>query len=252
MDTEIPTKDIFMKLMKKFGFAFLFIFLALIANEIILLIMSLNSLNGTLSQIIISFLYKIPYVIVMSTPLAVCVGFVIGFFNLNIYKKYLQNRRNIIPVIYSGIIIALFTYIIRDFIMPITVKNLRDLLSTISLNNVRTVTTSELNSIQLLRVIREASVEEKPRYILELSIKYVLPLGVLISSIFAFYISAIFDGRKKTALYICIFSSILYWLIYVYGGNISFLIMWIPNIMFLSISLIMIYINFKKKSQIMV
>jgi len=246
MDAEISTKDIIMKLLGSFSFAFLFIFLALSANEIILLVMSLNNLNGTLSQIIALFLYRIPVVIVTSAPLAACIGFVIGFLSLNIYDKISKNKRNIVPVIYSGIIIAVFTYIVRDFIMPITVRNLRDLLSTISINNIRTVTTSEINSIQLLQVIKEANDDEKRRYILDLSIKFILPLGVLFSTLFAYSISIIFDQRKKTALCICISSSVLYWLILVYGGNISLVLMWIPNIIYLLISLLLIYINYKK------
>ena len=249
MDTGIYKKDIIMKLLGSFGFAFLFIFLALTANEIILLVGSLSNLNGALSQIIVLFLYRIPIVIVTSAPLAACIGFVIGFLNLNIYDKISKNKRNIVPIIYSVIIIAVFTYIIRDFIMPITVRNLRDLLSTISINNIRTVTTSEINSIQLLQLINEANDDEKRRYILDLSIKFILPLGVLFSTLFAYSISIIFYQRKKTALCICILSSVLYWLIYVYGGNISFIIMWIPNIIFLLISILLIYINFKRKSQ---
>ena len=244
MDTGIYKKYIIMKLLGSFGFTFLFIFLALNANEIILLIGSLSNLSGTLSQIIALFLYRVPYVIVMSTPLAVCIGFTNGLINLNISEKLSQNKRNIIPVICSGIIIAIFTYIIIDFIMPITVRNLRYLLSTISINNIRTVTTSEINSIQLLQIIRDANDGEKPRYILELSIKFILPLGVLFSTLFAYSISIIFYQRKKTALCICILSSVLYCLIFVYGGNISLIIMWIPNIIFLFISVLLIYINF--------
>jgi lipopolysaccharide export LptBFGC system permease protein LptF len=251
------SKDIIKKLLAYFGLAFLLVFTILAVNQVSLLFGFFVDNKTTFFQGAVLFFYSLPAAIVMAIPFSVCMGFIYGLIKINFIEKIAQNKRNAMPVLILGLIISLLSFVFSDFVLPNSTKNFRKLYWMISTENeIRSETPREMNSLKLLQKIDDMHEDEKTLnlYILEFNKKYSIPFGAMFFTFFALSISAFLKRRLKIGLCISFVSCIVYWALIMYGQNISMyygkhgaLVMWIPNILFLCISIILYLTKNKNK-----
>ncbi|MDR0758846.1 MAG: LptF/LptG family permease [Treponema sp.] len=248
------------KLLVSFGFAFLFVFTLLAINQILLLFNFYIKNQATFSQGISLFFYSLPSAIVMSAPYAVCIGFVHGLNKLNFTRKQAQGRKIIMPVIVLGLLISIITFIVSDFVLPNSNRNFTKLYLSISPEDGEQLETPrEINSIKLLQKINEIHNDGKKLnvHILEFNKKYSIPFGALFFAFFALSLSVKIRKHLKISLCISFLSCVIYWAVLMYGqifslanGKYGAFVMWFPNILFLCISMILYFIQYKPPASV--
>jgi lipopolysaccharide export LptBFGC system permease protein LptF len=248
------TNDIIKKVLVCFGIAFLFVFVVLTINQLIL-IFSGNRL--TVSQGFILLAHSLPAVIIMTFPYAVCIGFVYGLIRINFKEKLSRNKKNILSVFVPGLIISLLTLFICEFILPHSNNNVNTLFRTfLELEGDYAKGPREMSSIMILQKINELQDNNGTlnMYMLEFNKRYSISFGVLFFAFFALALSIALKDRLKTALCISLLSCVLYWAVLMAGQTFSIqnemhgpLVMWLPNILFLIISITLLLITYKTK-----
>lgn len=255
MDSRLVIK----KLSAYFVFAFLFVFSVFAANQIFLINSSFSKNQVTLYQYSTLLFYSLPSIVVMCLPFSVCIGFVQGLIKINIFEKISQGKKNIISVIFLGFVISMITFIIIDFIMPNSIiqfnKLFRSLLTNESIE-IGNIGPREMSFMNLLKKMNGISINEKTAniYLLELNKKLSIPSGALFFAFFALSLSIMLQKHSKISFFISILSCILYWAMLIYGQNYSVkngryggLVMWLPNILFFCISIILFLIKTKNR-----
>jgi lipopolysaccharide export LptBFGC system permease protein LptF len=237
------------KLLTSFGFAFLFVFALLTVNQILLLLNFYTKNKVAFSQGLLLFFYSLPAAIVFGTPFAVCIGFVYGLVKMNFMEKLSQNKRNIMPVFITALVISICTLIIGEFVYPYATKNFVELYHAgLGEHTIQTATPRTMNSIKLLQMIDDVKLDGKGlnAHILELHKKYSIPFGSLFFAFFSMALSLVLKKHLQIALCVSFFSCVVYWVCLWYGQNLSLkienhgaLAMWLPNILFLCISIIL-------------
>jgi lipopolysaccharide export LptBFGC system permease protein LptF len=248
-------KGMVKKLLAYLGLAFLFVFTVLAVNQLGLVIGPLRENQATFAQGIVLFLYSLPAIIVMGAPYAVCTGFVCGLIKMNFMERVSQNRRSIIPVLILGVLVSILTFMVSDFVLPNSNKNINKLYWTISARDgIPPENPRAMSSLELLQKIGKINDDKKTLniYTLELNKKYSIPSGGLFFAFFAISLSVVLKRRLKTALCISLISCVVYWAFLVYGQLFSLnyekygaLVMWFPNIFFLCISIILCLLKYK-------
>ena len=259
MENKITGIEIIVKnLFTNFLLAFLFVFILLTVNQILLIPAYIR--EKELSSFIALLFYSLPSVIVMSMPFAACIGIIQGLIKLNIIEKLSQNNKNIIPIFIIGLILSILTFIVADFILPKSTERFSKLYRTVLLEDRNQVieieSPREMSSGIILQRINELRGDKMKLniYLLELNKKYSIPFGVLIFILFALSLSIILQNHSKIALCISFISCVLYWAILMFGqiysirnGKYGILVMWLPNIFFFCVSIILFYIKHKIK-----
>jgi len=243
------------KLFIGFGLAFLFLFLILMVNQILLMDNVINQI--TFVQFLTLLLYSIPSVIVMSLPFSVCLGFSYVLTKIGFFEMFKKSKKNILPVLISGLVIFTAAYVVFDFILPSATQNFRDLYrSALSNEIVDTANMSprEMNSINLVKSRSQFMNSERDfnLYLLELNKRFSIPFGALVFTIFSTSLSILLKKRIKITGCIAVVSCVIYWAMLMYGefysiraNNFGILAMWLPNIVFLCISTVLYYIGQK-------
>jgi lipopolysaccharide export LptBFGC system permease protein LptF len=259
MENKITGIEIIVKnLFTNFLLAFLFVFILLTVNQILLIPAYIR--EKELSSFIALLFYSLPSVIVMSMPFAACIGIIQGLIKLNIIEKLSQNNKNIIPIFVIGLILSILTFIVADFILPKSTERFSKLYRTVLLEDRNQVTEiespREMSSGIILQRLNELRGDKMKLniYLLELNKKYSIPFGVLIFILFALSLSIILQNHSKIALCISFISCALYWAILMFGqiysirnGKYGILVMWLPNIFFFCVSIILFCIKHKIK-----
>jgi lipopolysaccharide export LptBFGC system permease protein LptF len=269
---NIEFRNIIKEIICCYFLAFIFVLVCLIANQFLLVRDVFVESKLNIFQKIMLMFYLIPPVIVMSSPFAVCIGFVQGLLKINIIEKIAKNgkevfiKKIIMPVLGLGLIISALTFIVSDYILPnanVSFDNLYRIALTKSVGEQLPVSIENhprnMSSKMIIQGIKNIQIEKEDNFEqnlniwrLELNKKYSIPLGALFLSIFAMSFSLIIRNYKKTGFCICLFACILYWALLTYGqifsrntGKYGVLVMWLPNIIFLCISCIL-YLCYKK------
>lgn len=194
------------KLLVCLAIAFLFFFLIFFANQLLLLSGSRDQL--TFFQYFTLILHSIPSAVVMSLLFSTCLGFAYGLIKINFFEMFQKDKRNILPVIILGIIISITIFIIYNFIPP-------------------------------------HDETAHSFYLSALNTRFSIPLGSLIFTFFAAALSIVLKNRLKVSMYIVLVSCIIYWAMLMFGQRFSVLATWLPNIVFLSLSIILFFIGLK-------
>jgi lipopolysaccharide export LptBFGC system permease protein LptF len=263
-ENEVGFMDILKKITRYYFFAFIFVSVCLFVNQSLILRNVLIANQLTVSQKIMLMVYSIPSTVVMASPFAVCIGFVQGLVEINIFVKMIKKLTA--PVLALGLIISAVAFLVTDYAMPKANESFNVLYRTALLkNNGEQPIVSSKNGpramssrmvVQEIKSIRIEKGNDFERKIniwkMELNKKYSIPLGALFLSLFALPLSLILKGHKKIGFCICIFSCILYWALLMHGQTFSInkekygvLAMWMPNIVFLCISCVL-YLCYKK------
>jgi lipopolysaccharide export LptBFGC system permease protein LptF len=242
--TVTGMKIIVKNLCTNFLLAFLFVFILLTINQILLLMPDYIREKELPSFISLLF-YSLPSVIVMSMPFAACIGIIQGLIKLNIAEKLSQNNKNIIPIFVIGLILSILTFIVDDFILPKSTERFSKLYRTVLLDDrnqfIEIESPREMSSGIILKRMNELRGDKVKLniYLLELNKKYSIPFGVLIFTLFALSLSIILQNHSRIALCISFISCVLYWAILMFGqiysirnGKYGILAMWFPNIFF--------------------
>jgi lipopolysaccharide export LptBFGC system permease protein LptF len=245
------SKVIVKKLLISFCCAFLFVFMMLTTNQCFLIAGSIKEYQPEISQIILLFLYCIPPAVAMGVPYAVCIGFIHGLVKNNFHEKFSHNKKSVIPVLVLGLIISMLTFAFSDFVLPNAHKNFAKLFRTISAHEeVITKSPREMTSLQLIKTMNEIDENDNSlnSYIIELNKKYSIPFAALFFSFFAIAVSLLLGKHIKTAVCVSLFSCVVFWAFIMYGQNFSVrtgkygaLAMWLPNLLFLSVSTVMYF-----------
>jgi lipopolysaccharide export LptBFGC system permease protein LptF len=256
--TVTGIKAIFKNLLIHFCIAFLFVFVLLMINQILLL--SNYFMKTELTFFIYLLFYSIPSIIVMGVPFAVCIGIAQGLIKLNFIEKISQNTKNIFPVVVFGLILSILTFIVSDYILPYSTEQFSRLYRTVLLEDknqvIETESPREMSSRVILQKMNALQGNKMlvNKYLLELNKKYSISLGALVFTIFTLSLSIILQKHSKIVLGISFLSCILYWAILMYGqifsiqnGKYGILVMWLPNIFFFCISIILFYLKYKIK-----
>jgi lipopolysaccharide export LptBFGC system permease protein LptF len=258
-DTFLTSSNaIVKKLFVSFGFAFLFVFALLAINQILLLSNFKNQIS--FSQGILLFFYSLPAAIVFGPPFAVCIGFAYGLVKMNFTEKLSQNKRYIMSVFITALIISICTLIVGEFVYPYATKNFIELYQAgFGEYEIQTETPRAMSSIKLLQAINEIKLDGKGlnAHILELHKKYSIPFGSLFFAFFAMALSLVLKKHLQIALCVSLLSCVVYWVCLWYGQNLSIkienhgaLAMWLPNILFLCISIILCFIKSKPPASV--
>jgi lipopolysaccharide export LptBFGC system permease protein LptF len=259
---SISSKDTVKKVLRYFFLDLLFFFTIFAVNQNLLLMNFYN--KTTFLNCVVLFLYTLPSFIVLAFPFSVCIGFIYGLVKINFVEKISQNKRNAVPVLILGLIISLSTFTINDFILPNSTKAFSKLLwiilhenETYSYENeIRFESPREMNSLKLLKKINDIHEDGRTLnlYILEYNKKYAIPFSSMFFAFFAISISIVLKNRLKSALFISFVSCKVYWTLLLYGqefsiryGKYGALVMWLPNILFLCISIILYLVKYKNK-----
>ena len=165
---------------------------------------------------------------------------------------FIKNKNSIFPVIILGLVISIMALIIGDFINPAATQNYRKLYRTaLSIEENAEMESASLREMSSINMIKnrnafqnnESSVN---RYLLELNTRFSIPVGSLIFTLFAIALSMILKKYFKISVCITLVSCVIYWAILMYGqrfsirsGNFEILAAWLPNIVFLCISMIL-------------
>jgi lipopolysaccharide export LptBFGC system permease protein LptF len=260
-DTFLASFNVIVKkLLISFGFAFLFVFILLAINQILLLFNFYIENQVTFSQGILLFFYSLPSAIVMSAPFAVCIGFVYGLSKLNFTRKESQSGKIIMPIIVLGLLISITTFIVSDFVLTNSNRKFTKLYLSISPEDGKQLETPrETSSIKLLQRINEIHNDPKKLnvHILELNKKYSIPFGALFFAFFALSLSVKIKKHLKISLCISFLSCVIYWAVLMHGqifslenGKYGAFAMWFPNILFLCISMILYFIKNKPPASV--
>lgn len=269
---NLEFRNIIKEIIRCYFFAFIFVLVCLIANQFLLVIDVFMGNKINIIQKIMLMFYLIPPVIVMSSPFAVCIGFVQGLLKVNIVEKIVKNgekdfmKKIVIPVLGLSLIISALTFIVSDCVLPnanVSSDNLYRMaltktngeqFSAFIGNHPRNMSSKMIiQGIKNIQTEKEDNFEQNLNiWRLELNKKYSIPLGALFLAIFAMSFALILKNYKKTGFCICLFACILYWALLTYGqifsrntGKYGVLVMWLPNIIFLCISCIL-YLCYKK------
>jgi lipopolysaccharide export LptBFGC system permease protein LptF len=248
-------KGIIKRLSVCFGIAFLFVFVVLMINQLFLIF---SEKRLSFSQGTILLAYSLPAVIVMTAPYAVCVGFMYGLIKMNIKEKISWNKKNSIPVFVLGLIISLATLFICEVILPNANSNvIKSFWTFLEIEGDPVKGPREMSSTMILQKINELQDDAKTAniYILEFNKRYSIPFGALFFAFLALSLSIVLKNRLKTALGIGLLSCVLYWAVLMAGQIFSInkekygaFIMWLPNILFLFISIILLLVKYKAQS----
>jgi lipopolysaccharide export LptBFGC system permease protein LptF len=253
METKILVKRIF----TYFGFAFIFMFLALLSNQFILLFRGIDVNKPTIHEYLIMIICLLPTVFMMSIPFATCIGFIQAF--VSIESSKLIGKKLFFITFCLGILLSFVNYFIIDFVTPKANLSFSKIYGEFNLmtedNRLLSFQDSprNMNSIDIIKSINNISKDKRTgneavlnEYKLELHKKYSLSLGVMIFSYFALMVSVFLYKKRIISLLIGILSCILYWGLFVYGeyfsikyGKNGILVMWFPNIIFLCLSIVL-------------
>jgi lipopolysaccharide export LptBFGC system permease protein LptF len=260
MDNESAlksTKDIIKKLSVCFGIAFLFVFVVLLINQLFLIF---SEKRLTFSQGIVLLAYSLPAVIVMTAPYAVCIGFIYGLININSKEKILWNKKNSMSVFVLGLIISLLTLFICEVVLPNANSNvIKSFQTFLKIEGEPVQGPREMSSIMILQKIHELRDDTQTLnvHILEFNKRYSVPFGALFFAFLALSLSIILKDRLKTALGIGILSCVVYWAVLMGGQMFSMskekygaFVMWLPNVLFLGISIMLLLTKYKAKSSV--
>jgi lipopolysaccharide export LptBFGC system permease protein LptF len=210
-------------------------------------------------------IYSIPVNFVISAPFSVCIGFTQGLIKINIIEKIPINIKKILPIILSGIIISIATFVVGDYIIPDANINYSVLYRKALFGNEDIIIGNqkgprEMSSKELLLYLNGNELNDKIHnmYIMELNKKYSVPFSVLVFTCFSISISLFLYKHPKIALGLCFLLCFLYYKLLVFGqtfslrvGEYGFWAMWFPNIIFLFVTIILYIIkayDIKKKA----
>jgi lipopolysaccharide export LptBFGC system permease protein LptF len=196
----------------------------------------------------------------MTSPYAVCIGFMYGLIKIN-KEKISWNKKNSIPVFVLGLIISLLTLFICEFVLPNANSNVITLFRTfLEIEGDYARDLREMSSMTILQKTNELQdTGTLNTYILEFNKRYAIPFGALFFAFFALSIFIILKDRLKTALCIGLLSCVLYWAVLMAGqifslnkGKYGAFVMWLPNILFLCISILLLLVKYKAQSPVSV
>jgi lipopolysaccharide export LptBFGC system permease protein LptF len=257
--TMIPINSqyIMKKIWIHFGIAFIFVFMFFNMYQLYLIFKTLNNP----ANIYMLIIYSIPIGFVISTPFSVCIGFTQGLIKINIIEKISASIKRIMPIIISGVVISIATFIVGDLVMPEASINFSVLYRKAFSGNEDIIigikkSPREMSSRELLQYIKENELNEKMHnmYVMEINKKYSIPFSILVFTCFAISLSLFLYRRPEIALGLCILLCFLYYGLLVFGQSISlgigqygFWAMWFPNIIFLIVSIILYIIKVKGK-----
>lgn len=118
---------IFKELLSYFGVCFLFLFIILFANQILLIGEQLLSQRAKFTDVALIMFYSLPAIIAQTTPFATMVGFLMCLGRMMSDNEIFVIRASgfgfkyiFIPVILLGLIISLFSFILNDYFMPLS------------------------------------------------------------------------------------------------------------------------------------
>jgi lipopolysaccharide export LptBFGC system permease protein LptF len=240
-----------------FFIAFLILYTIFTIDQLFILLKALNNYSNNLKLMI----FSIPAIIVTSIPFSVCIGFTQGLIKINILEKLFQNKNILMRLIIYGIILSMIIFIISDFIMPKSIENFSIMYSKTLIeeeidNNFRK-SPREMSSFEIIKNISKNEINKRMYniYLTELSKKYSYAFSALVFTFFSLSLSIKYQKHRITALLICVISCFVYYYLLLFCQIFSmriercvFLLMWLPNILFIIISFIL-YISMLKKRE---
>jgi lipopolysaccharide export LptBFGC system permease protein LptF len=167
---------------------------------------------------------------------------------INKLRILLRNRKSIIFVIISGILLFMITFFVANYYM--TYKK-----TLVKKENFDTVKPREMSARvyfnpskeDIFKYLKEGKFDRMySLYLLELNKKYAIPFSPLFFTFFVLALSILRKYSKIALLVISVFSCFLYWILLFlcqtisirYIGKFGFLLIWLPNILFLLITII--------------
>lgn len=120
-------KYIFKELLDYFIVSFLFLFVIFFANQILLIGEQLLSKRAPFKDVFLIMLYSVPALIAQTTPFATLVGFLMCLGRMMSDNEILIIRASgfgfryvCIPVIVLGLFISVVSFIVNDYLMPLS------------------------------------------------------------------------------------------------------------------------------------
>jgi len=231
-----------------FLIAFFIICIIFAINQLNLLLKILNNYSNNLKLMI----FATPAIIIMSIPFSVCIGFTHGLIKINILEKLTQNKNILRRIIIIGIILSVIIFIISDFILPKTTENFsiiyRKTLIGEEIDNNTKKSPREMSSFEIINKLNKNDLNKRMYniYLTELNKKYSFAFNALVFTLLSLSLSILFQKHRLIAFVISVISCFIYYYLLLTCQifsmrieNHAFLLMWVPNILFLIISFVL-------------